>query len=462
MLKEIKLKNFKLHKDTKLEFGKITLFIGPNNSGKSSAIHAMQLLKKQLLLSQGAGDKFIDVNNTQFNDFIHIGENFFEIKISGEVPLKNLLLPSELEREKSFIDGDKVNVFSTYVFRGRELLLDHKLEFIAHRGEILEDKKVILYTNDYGGSDIKENTKIKKIKAVIEKGSGLEIFNNDGKVSIGKVKMNLWDITAGQVNFSALPAGKKDNEIVRPLYNVIEKIFLSPKQLTESFHFIYPIRGLEWQAYDIEQDQKSLNLNLDNISVERRAKSIANAFSYNRVLEDEIYEKIKDVVDVKFFAELSAYNKVRLVSKLSKKVGIPFLFEGLGSHQMLFMLLPIALAKSNETIFIEEPETHLHPKAQYELSKLFTEIAEKQEKQLVMTTHSEHIVFGFLNMVAKKKLKKDELRIYYFNEPKNGEAKVKELKVNEFGQVDGGLPGFFEAKFERLLDFLSEPEEEEK
>ena len=78
-----------------------------------------------------------------------------------------------------------------------------------------------------------------------------------------------------------------------------------------------------------------------------------------------------------------------------------------------------------------------------------------------MTTHSEHIVFGFLNMVAKKQLKKKDLKIYSF-ENKNGEAKVKKLKVNEFGQVDGGLPGFFETEVESLLEFLSGPEEEEK
>jgi len=289
--------------------------------------------------------------------------------------------------------------------------------------------------------------KIKKIKVIIEKGGAIEIFDKDGKLTIESVSSGFQGISSSKQDYS-----EGEREKLSQIFGVINKIFLFPGELINSFHFVYPIRGFEWQTYDILPNKESANLELDNISCDQRAKSVVNTFHYNREFEFEIYEKMKDVVDVKFFADPLTKDKVRLISK---KAGIPFLFEGLGSHQMLFMLLPIVfVAKSNETIFIEEPENHLHPKAQYELSKLFTEIAEKQQKQLVMTTHSEHIVFGFLNQVAKKKLKKDDLKIYYFREPEEGEAKVKELKVNEFGQVDGGLPGFFETNLDALIDSL--------
>ena len=456
MLKEIKLKNFKLHRDTLLKFGKITLFIGPNNSGKSSAIHAMQVLKKEFVRH---ADKFIDVDLDHFDDLICHGENFFEIKISGKIPLKNFLSLSELEIAKKFIDGDEVEVFSTYIFRDGKFFPEHRIRFVT-LGDQLKPGKFEIYTEDYAIC-WKRDSIGRSFKLLIEKNNSFEIFSKHGKINIGPVRMKLNRMHPSSLGYSDLPGGKKDDEILELIYKVIQNILSSPEHLIKSFHFVYPIRGLEWQGYDIEQNKESSNLNLDNISIEKRAKSVANAFSYNRNLEDEIYERIKDVVDVKFFAELSSFNKIRLVSRISKKVGIPFMFEGLGSHQMLFMFVPIALAKPNETIFIEEPENHLHPKAQYELSKKFTEIAEKQEKQLVMTTHSEHIVFGFLNMVAKKQLKKNDLKIYFF-ENKDGEAKVKELKVNEFGQVDGGLPGFFEAEVEGLLEFLGEPEEKGK
>jgi len=46
MLKSIRLKNFKLHEDTSIEAAPITVFIGPNNSGKSSIFQALLALRQ--------------------------------------------------------------------------------------------------------------------------------------------------------------------------------------------------------------------------------------------------------------------------------------------------------------------------------------------------------------------------------------------------------------------------------
>src|SRR5271157_4892435 len=46
MLKEVRLKNFKLHRDTKIEVAPITVFMGPNNSGKSSIFQALLALRE--------------------------------------------------------------------------------------------------------------------------------------------------------------------------------------------------------------------------------------------------------------------------------------------------------------------------------------------------------------------------------------------------------------------------------
>jgi energy-coupling factor transporter ATP-binding protein EcfA2 len=51
MLQRISVRNFKLHRNTKIELKSITLLIGPNNSGKSSLFHILQL-RKQAFTSQ--------------------------------------------------------------------------------------------------------------------------------------------------------------------------------------------------------------------------------------------------------------------------------------------------------------------------------------------------------------------------------------------------------------------------
>ena len=46
MLDEIIIQNFKAHEDTKIPFSDINIFIGPNNTGKTSATQIIQLLKQ--------------------------------------------------------------------------------------------------------------------------------------------------------------------------------------------------------------------------------------------------------------------------------------------------------------------------------------------------------------------------------------------------------------------------------
>ena len=54
MIQDLQLKNFKCFKNTKLNFGSLTILCGQNNAGKSSAIHAI-LLTRQAMLNAAAG-----------------------------------------------------------------------------------------------------------------------------------------------------------------------------------------------------------------------------------------------------------------------------------------------------------------------------------------------------------------------------------------------------------------------
>jgi len=113
MLQKIKLQNFKLHKDTTLEIKPITLFIGQNNSGKSSIFQALQLIKQNLKTSHEQSDRYaygergslliptkpeksnieyylypnrlIDIGT--FQDVIRKNERFIGISIEGNLPV---------------------------------------------------------------------------------------------------------------------------------------------------------------------------------------------------------------------------------------------------------------------------------------------------------------------------------------------------------------------------------------
>lgn len=75
------------------------------------------------------------------------------------------------------------------------------------------------------------------------------------------------------------------------------------------------------------------------------------------------------------------------------------------------------------------------------------------QKQLLITTHSEHILLGFLENIMKGNIKPEDIRIY-FSEKAQGIAKFSNLPVNKNGEIEGGLRGFIDADMEHMRKFL--------
>jgi len=127
--------------------------------------------------------------------------------------------------------------------------------------------------------------------------------------------------------------------------------------------------------------------------------------------------------------------------------------EGAGLLQLLSVLAQVALAEKGAFVMIEEPETSLHPKAQAKVMDIMLEIL-GEDNQLLVTTHSEHILFRLLTHVASGKLKKNELAVWYFEKPDGVKAELYRLEVDERGMIKGGLRGFFEHGVEELREYL--------
>jgi predicted ATPase len=132
-------------------------------------------------------------------------------------------------------------------------------------------------------------------------------------------------------------------------------------------------------------------------------------------------------------------------------------------------LIPIILATSfhntiffdsndNEVrLFISEPESHLHPNLQSKLGDLFNDYV-KNNGTLIIETHSEYLIRKLQYLTAKKDIKPEDTRIYYFHDPNNipkGEKQIKELTIREDGMMDDDFgPGFFDESTRLTMDLL--------
>lgn len=124
---------------------------------------------------------------------------------------------------------------------------------------------------------------------------------------------------------------------------------------------------------------------------------------------------------------------------------------GFGYSYILSIIITILLAKKGSVIFIENPEAHLHPKAQANLMEMICEYAAKGI-QFMIETHSEHIVNSarLYALQTDKPITNDNISIHFFDEYFN----VYEIKIEKNGLIKNWPSGFFDLEKQQLMEIL--------
>lgn len=114
---------------------------------------------------------------------------------------------------------------------------------------------------------------------------------------------------------------------------------------------------------------------------------------------------------------------------------------GFGYSYVLSIVLTCLLSKENDILIFENPEAHLHPKAQSRLTHLFARLAENKV-QLFIESHSEHILNGLRVAVASKssRIDKDMVSSYFFDE----NFQVEKLNIDHKGFISNWPKDFFD------------------
>lgn len=108
--------------------------------------------------------------------------------------------------------------------------------------------------------------------------------------------------------------------------------------------------------------------------------------------------------------------------------------------------LPIiaTLLDSNiKLLVIDSPEAHLHPKGQSELCKLIAR-AVATGKQVVLETHSDHIIDGVRVAVKQELINCDDVTIYFLERDANEPSKATKISVDSYGNLSEWPEDFFD------------------
>ena len=122
---------------------------------------------------------------------------------------------------------------------------------------------------------------------------------------------------------------------------------------------------------------------------------------------------------------------------------------GFGVSQVLPVIVALLSAPPGSLVILEHPEIHLHPSAQGELADLLIEVASAGEIQILVESHSEHLLARIQRRIAESargdselKLAPEDVRLY-FCEQEQGKSKLTPLEMQPSGVISNWPDDFF-------------------
>lgn len=235
-----------------------------------------------------------------------------------------------------------------------------------------------------------------------------------------------------------------------------------PKKLSLNLPFfgsvsLAPIRSRPERTYDVVNEAYDaegghipalLARLLDRESRSGNAKMVANALA-------------------RFGEESGMFSKVE-VKRLGRTEFDPFQLQilnqgartnlidvGYGISQVLPIIVQSCLSERTKTILIQQPEVHLHPRAQAALGSFFVDLVSQSEtgKMILVETHSDYLLDRIRREIAEERIAAEDVQILFFDKSKR-DTTIYPIELDALGNViDAPLAyrNFFLEEQERLL-----------
>ncbi len=432
-MKAIRLQRFKGYRDSGwIDLrAPIILLLGANSSGKSAFLNAILMLKQSL------------DDMTYENPFVFYAKKGIDIGSFEDAVFRH-----EVDMKKPMVFSFDVEVekdFSEFGLNRRDsVILSIKVAYNKKRR-----------ANVVIGFDIVRDSDKKCILSMRKRSTSLTakmIFKSD----LFEVPEN---ISIGWYNFlPGIPSSKTKEEPDDILLNELAELGsdIAPHILSDLSNIIHigPLRQEPERTYqftgetpsDVGRDGRDA---LKILFLDKYSASSIN-------LIDDVNQWLKRMGYVLEWDVLKG-GMAHLMLNDESGIQINLKDVGFGISQLLPFLIQGYVAEEEQTILLEQPEIHLHPRAQANLGDLFIALAE-QKKFLIIETHSEHLMLRLRRRIAEQKIKKEMVGIYFI-EWKDGESVISRIELDDYGQmvnVPEGFKTFFSDDFEETMRITEE------
>ena len=433
MLDRLNVENFKSWKKLEIKFGQVTGLFGTNSSGKSSLLQFLLLLKQTknatdrgLVLDFGGPGQLVNLGS--YKDVIHghrVGEAL-KWSIEWTLPEKaNISDPTKKRTEVLAFDS-RLTIRTKAQLQGQTLISDYLEYQFGGFSFSISPKKV-------GGTEFQLNT-------THPKGSDFRFVRNQQRAWAlpGPIKTHLFPdqaITYYQnAEFLSL-FGAEYESMMDSIY------YLGP--LRE-----YPKREYPWSGtrpLDVGlRGERTIEAML-SATARSELRNHGGRTHYKPFQEMIAYwlKELKLIHEFKIEEIGSGANLYRAVVKRDAHSPVASLTDvGFGVSQVLPALVLLYYVPEGSTIIMEQPEIHLHPSVQSGLADVILKVAKVRNLQVLVESHSEHMLRRFQRRVADQTFESKNIKLYFCNSS-GGQSKLVDLNLDIFGEILNWPPDFF-------------------
>ncbi len=128
---------------------------------------------------------------------------------------------------------------------------------------------------------------------------------------------------------------------------------------------------------------------------------------------------------------------------------------GFGYSYVLPVIVATLLATPSSMLVLENPEAHLHPAAQSRLMDFIMSQAKERDLQVLVETHSDHVVNGL--RIARKEGKverKEALILFVEHDDQTMQTSIEEIECDRNGTLSKEPDDFLDEWTKQLLDLM--------
>lgn len=461
-----------------IELRPITLLFGRNSSGKSALIRALLLLR-QSLESEPGGSTLLFVKDDAFDlgDYREIVRDHqtsrdmsfsFKLQFRGDLEYEN---DHDLRRALDAINDLTVPAHIPIKERPVTQSLTVRLIYGQSVGGLIELRGIDLYTSN-GDLILRADKLLVDLSNQNGRGSWtvtteffdpgadepdstlpnvwqhVEFFNQAGFLPGIRLDQNFGEM--GE-NISPEDAAKGFGDNFLNIWIILKGIRRAISRFLEQIDYLGPLRSAPQRFYYVVgQGASSLERGKNFVRNLTKAdlSSIENINHWLKVAGTPYRLQLQSLDERKRLYEL------RLLERTENKPGelsVNIREVGFGVTQMLPIIAQAVLAKPGDTLIIEQPELHLHPRAQTELGNLFIAIAQKGVRCFI-ETHSEHLLLRLQKQIAKttaghidatiprQMLLPSQVAVYFINRKEKSIA--TRIEIGPYGDLLSTPEGF--------------------